>query len=168
MTSSQTHTTSHTRTETATFLSEVIMGGMVDILATLGIDVTRMYADWDQDVTAIREWIEEESLETVVLECQQPGGTTAPIFEFPVSYEPGGRGDKSFVKSQALLTRYRAKLESVPAGTTYRLVCTFRAPRTPKVGWDPTTRASTDGLTASSFGTLGGAPHAGVSLRYLK
>jgi hypothetical protein len=143
------------------------MGAIADILADLKIDVTVLYRDWKQDEAAIAAWIEEESLQQVVLECHQPNGAVAPIIEFPVSYTTTGKGDATFTADRAALARYRAKLERVPYGTTYGIICTFRKTRTPQPGWGPAIRASTEGLKALKFGTLGSAPHAAMSMRYL-
>jgi hypothetical protein len=162
-----TSTTTHTRTHTATYLADLLLGTIGDLLADLGIDATRLYRDWDQDEAAIKKWIEEASLAMVVLECVQPSGMVAPIVEFPVSYTSVGLGDASFTAHRAKLARYRAKLQRVPAGTTFRLFCTYRKARTPMPGWYPGTRASTDGLRARNFGVLGSAPHASASMRVL-
>ncbi|MEA2497437.1 MAG: hypothetical protein QOJ29_5348 [Thermoleophilaceae bacterium] len=168
MTATSTSIFVYTRTNTAVFLSDVILGSVADILAHLGIDSTRLQADWDTDQAAIKAWIEEESLAMVVLECTQPSGKVAPVIEFPVSYGASGLADQSFTNSRAALARYRAKLDSVPRGTTFRLVCTFRSSRTPQPGWSPTTRASTAGLSSTSFGTLATGPHASTAMRYLR
>jgi len=163
-----TTTTTHTRTHTATYLAEVILGTIGDLLADLGIDASRLYRDWEQDEAAIKQWIEEQSLDTVVLECRQPGGKVAPIVEFPVSYNAYGLGDAAFTAQRAKLARYRAKLASVPAGSTFGLVCTYRTSyHTPMPGWSPTSRASTAGLRSSNFGVLASAPHATASMRVL-
>src|SRR5437588_1578269 len=114
-----TATRTHTRTHTAVYLTDVILGAIGDIIAELGIDPTRLYAEWTQDEAAIRTWIEEESLKEVVLESHQPSGKIAPIIEFPVSYTASGVGDASFTAQRAQLARFRAKLESVPRGTTF-------------------------------------------------
>jgi len=76
-------------------------------------------------------------------------------------------GNAEFTASRARMARFLAKLDSVPSGTTYRLFCTFSGPRTPQPGWSPGTRASTDGLRSLSYGTLGAAPDATASMRYL-
>jgi len=165
--STRTGTSTHTRTHTATYLTEVIMGAIADILADLGIDVTRLYADWSQDEAAIAAWIEEASLKAVILECHRPDGSVAPVFEFPLDYEVSGAGDARFVSSRAALARYRAKLQRTPAGTTFRLFCTFSGSRTPQAGWSPGTRASTAGLRATSLGTLAEGPHGRAGVRYL-
>lgn len=169
MTATATSTAVHeyTRTNTAVFLSDVILGSVADILGHLGIDATRLWADWDTDQRAIRAWIEEESLAMVVLECTQPTGKVAPVVEFPVTYGASGLADKAFSEHRASLARYRAKLEAAPRGTTFRLVCTFRKARTPQPGWSATTRASTAGLRSQSFGTLASGPHASASMRWL-
>lgn len=162
-----TATTVHTRTHTATYLADLVLGTIGDLLADLGIDATRLYRDWNQDEAAIKKWIEEESLAVVVLECVHPSGKVAPIVEFPVSYKATGLGDAAFTAQRAKLARYRAKLEHVPSGTTFRLFCTYRKGHTEMPGWYPGTRASTDGLRAQNFGLLGSAPHASASMRVL-
>lgn len=168
MSPTSTSVSTYTRTHTATHLSEVIMGSIADILADLKIDVTVLYRDWKQDQAAIAAWIEEESLQQVVLECHQPNGAVSPIIEFPVAYTVTGKGDATFTADRAALARYRAKLERVPSGTKYSMFCTFRKARTPQPGWGPGTRTSTEGMTSLKFGTLATAPHAAVSLRYLR
>jgi hypothetical protein len=163
-----TTTYTHTRTETAVYLTDVILGTIADMLAALGIDATRLYADWSQDERAIKKWIEEQSLDQVVLECHQPSGTVAPVIEFPVSYSPTGIGDVSFSAQRAQLARFRAKLQTAPRGTTFALFCSFRKTHTPMPGWGPGNRASTAGLRAMNFGTLASAPHASASMRVLR
>jgi Bacterial HORMA domain 2 len=162
-----TSTGTTTRTHTATYLTDVIMGTIADILADLRIDLTTLFRDWEQEENAISAWIQEGSLKEVVLECHQPSGTVAPVIEFPIAYRASGTGDAEFTTSRARLARFRAKLDQVPAGTTYRLFCTFNGPRTPQPGWASGTRASTDGLRSINYGTLGSAPDAAASMRYL-
>jgi hypothetical protein len=161
-----TYTYSYTRTHTATHLTDVILGTITDILADLGINMGRFRRDWVQNEDAIKAWIEEGSLDTVVLECHQPSGVVAPVIEFPVSYTASGNGNAEFTASRARAARFRAKFDQVPAGTTYRLFCTFNGPRSPQPGWGPGQRASTDGLRGITFGTLGSAPHASTGMRY--
>jgi hypothetical protein len=165
--STRTGTSAHTRTQTATFLTEVIMGAIADMLADLGIDLTRFYADWGQDEAAISAWIEEGSLKEVILECHRPDGTVNPVFEFPLEYNAAGVGDARFVSSRAALARYRAKLKRTPAGTTFRLFCTYFGPHSTQTGWGPGHRASTNGLRSTSLGTLAEGPHGRASARYL-
>jgi hypothetical protein len=162
-----TATSTYTITQTATFIADVIMGSIADILGTLGIDATRVFRDWAQDEAAITAWIAEQSLEAVVLECHQPNGSVNPIVEFPVQYTAAGTGNKTFTADRASLARYLAKLQSVPRNTTYRLFVTFRKARTEQAGWSAGTRAGTEGMRSTSFGTLAGAPHASTGLRYL-
>ena len=164
---SYTTTRTFTRTHTATHLADVIMGSIADILGTLGIDPTRLFADWDQDQKAIAAWIREGSLNCVALECHRPSGKVDPILEFPVSYTGTGEGDRKFTADRATLARYLAKMSSVPAGTTYRLFCTYNFPASNQPGWSPGTRASTSGMRSHSFGTLASGPHATTRLRYL-
>ena len=163
-----TSTTTHTRVHTATYLSELVMGTIGDLLAEMGIDVTRLYRDWDQDQHAIAAWINEGSLKTVTLECHQPGGTVRPVFEFPVRYDVTGRADSAFTQSRAAMDRYRSKIESVPGGTRYELKCSFNFQASEQTGWVAATLADTSQLSALNFGTLGRGPHADVGMRYLR
>jgi len=167
MSSSSTSTHSWTITHTATHLADVILGTIVDILGHLGIDATRLFADWAQNEAAITAWITEKSLKAAVLECHQPNGTVSPILEFPVNYTTSGVADGTFTADRASLARYLAKLHTVPRGTTYRLFITFNGQYSDQPGWGPGTRVSTDGMRSRSFGTLAGAPHASANLRYL-
>ena len=114
MSPTSTSVSTYTRTQTATYLTDVVMGAIADILSDLKIDVTVLYRDWKQDEAAIAAWIEEESLQQVVLECHQPNGTVAPIIEFPVAYTETGKGDATFTADRAALARYRAKLDGFP------------------------------------------------------
>ena len=167
-TSSRTSVSTYTRVHTATHLADVILGSIADILGTLGIDPTRLFADWKTDQSAISNWINEASLRCVALECHRPDGTVSPIFEFPVSYTAAGVGDRKFTADRVAMAQYRAKLQSVPRGTTYRLFCSFSGPRSEQPGWSPGTRASVEGMGSTSFGTLAAGPHATAGLRYYR
>jgi Bacterial HORMA domain 2 len=156
----------YTRTHTATHLADVILGSIADILGSLGLDPTRIFADWDTDQRAISAWIQEGSLMCVALECHQPSGIVTPIFEFPVLYTGTGEGDRKFTADRAALARYLAKLQSVPRGTAYRLFCSYNGPHSDQTGWTAASRASTSGMRSYSFGTLAAGPHANTSLRY--
>ena len=162
-----TSTRTSTRTQTATHLSGIVMGSIAEILGHLGIDLVVLTTRWDIDERAFAAWIEEGSLEMVVLECHRPDGRVDPVIEFPVRYRVDGDADAAFTTDQALLNRYLAKIRSVPTGSTYRLFATFTGPRTPQPGWQPGTRSNTDGLRSTSFGAIAGAPHASASMRYL-
>lgn len=166
--STTTSTATYTITQTAVYLTDVILGAISDVLGELGINATRLYTDWDQDQAAIKAWIKERSLEQVILECHQPSGKVAPVIEFPVTYVAGGTGDRTFTADRAGLARYRAKIERVPTGTTFRLFCTFRTARTAQPGWNSGTRADTSGLRSLSFGTLATGSDAQAAMRYLR
>ena len=168
VTSPRTSVYTHERTYTATHLGDVILGSIADILGTLGIDPTRLFADWDTDRTAISNWIYETSLKCVALECHRPDGTVDPVFEFPVSYGATNVGNRKFSADRAALARYMAKLQTVPQGTGYRLFCSFNGPHSQQAGWTAGTRASVEGMNSTSFGTLAAGPHGGAGLRYYR
>jgi hypothetical protein len=157
-----TQTRINTRTHTATHLADVVLGCLGDLLGHLEIDPTRFQRNFDRNERAIAAWIEEGSLAAVVLECHRPNGSTPLIFEFPVTYGPGGTG---FVDARGAFARYLPKISSVPVGTTYSLICTFNGSHSPQDGWGPASRASTGSLRSTSMGTLGEGPHARLSGR---
>ena len=161
-----TATYSYTRVHTATHLTDVILGTIGDILADLRIRIAPLNEQWETYESAIKAWITEGSLAAVILECQPPTGTAKPVIEFPVAYTATGAGDAEFTASRARLARFLAKLDRVPAGTTFRVVCTYNGTATDQPGWSATTRASTTGLQSLNFGTIGSAPHASADMRY--
>ncbi len=160
-----TATSLHTRVHTATYLTDIVLGAISDILGHLGLDLTRHYTQFAENEAAIAQWITEQSLEKVILEVARPSGALAFAAEFPITYVGNEQQRGEFVSSRAALARYRAKFASLPAGCSYRLVCTYRATASNMPGWSPTTRASTAGLNSFSFGSLADAPHASASLR---
>lgn len=166
MTSSSVGVHALTRTHTANHLSDVVMSSIGDILATLGINASRFHRDWAQNFNAISAWIEEGTLKTVSVECHRPDGTVKPVFDFEVSYTNGGVGDRKFTADNASLLKYLAKLETVPAGTTYRLFCSYNSHwHSDQDGWSAGTKASTAGLRSRTVGTLAGGPDATATTR---
>lgn len=161
-----TSTYSYTRVHTATHLTEVILGSISGILAELGINTNELVRNWETYENGIKAWITEGTLDQVVLECHRPSGVVKPVIEFPVVYSASGTGDTEFTASRARMARFLAKLDTVPAGTTYKLICTFNGPCSDQPGWGSATRASTTGLQSLSFGTLGTAPGGSASMRY--
>jgi hypothetical protein len=166
-TSISTATTTYTRTHTATYLADAVLGTISEILAHLGIPLSNGSLDWARDAMAIAAWIEEESLQEVVLECHRPDGTVLPIFEFPVRYTTDVIGDAAFTTSTASLAKYRAKIQSVPTATRFQLLCSFRTNCSTQPGWSAGTRSSIAGLRSSTFGTIASGPHAAAAMRYL-
>ena len=164
----RTSTTTLTRTHTATHLADVIQGAVADILATLGVNPARLFRKWKINQRAISNWIKEGSLRCVVLECHRPSGRVGPVLEFPVSYDTTGEGDRRLTADRASLVRFLAKLQTVPAGTTHRLICTFYGQHSTQPGWGPASRASVAGMQSHSFGRLAAGPHAVADLRYFR
>jgi hypothetical protein len=160
-----TRTSTNTRTATAVFLTDTIMGAFSEIIAALGLSRAQLTSQWTIIENALKQWIEEGSLEEVVLEC---GPENAPyaVFEIPVRYSAAS-GEIEFVANKARVARYMAKLASVPAGATYRVVVSNSSGHTPMYGWTSATRASTAGMNSFSLGSLGRAPDATISGRYL-
>jgi hypothetical protein len=166
-TTTSTSTTVITRTHTATYLAEAILGTISEILGHLGISLDDGPWDYKRDASAIAAWIEEESLREVIVECHQPDGTVDPVFEFPVRFTVDAIGDAVFTTSTASLAKYRAKITKAPKGSRFELFCSHRGPHSSQPGWSAGTRASTIGLQSSAFGTVASGPHAAAAMRYL-
>lgn len=153
-----------TRAHTATHLSNAIAGALAEILEHLGISARPLMTAWPATYDpAIRQWIEEGSLSQMVLECHRPNGKVEPIFEFPVEYSDDGAAALSH--RHVAQARLWVKLNRVPAGTTYKVICQHYGTPTSMPGWSDGYRASTVGLRGVTFGTLAAGPYASASIR---
>src|SRR4051812_38805832 len=110
-----------TRVQTAVHLTDVITGTLTHILAHLGLDPSYLTEHWTTIEKGLKAWIAEGSLIDVRLEVGRLLDPEA-VFEIPLEYRVSGDGNVEFVTSQARQTRALAKLASVPAGSTYRVV----------------------------------------------
>lgn len=155
-----TSTRTVTMVHTATFLADAIQGSLIELLEYLGLGGTKLAAEWANIYQpAITAWIIEQSLSAVVLECTTPQGVKSR-FDFAVEYNALGEGFRNRAQT---LSGYYAKISRLPAGTTWRIVCTYRTTHSTQPGWSSTTLDATAGL-GISLGTLARAPHATVSL----
>jgi hypothetical protein len=162
--STATYTQIITRAHTATHLSNAISGAIIEILTHLGISARSLSSDWASEYDpAIRAWIEEGSLAQVVLQCHRPHGVVRPIFEFPIVYSNDGSAGLSHRHVAA--ARQWVKLNSVPSGTSFKIICAYNGAHSDQPGWSATNRASTAGLRSVNFGTLAAGPHASASIR---
>lgn len=153
-----------TRTHTATHLCNAILGALAEILSHLGLSANSLAANWDDQYRpAIQTWINEGSLDQVVLECHRLDGRVEPIFEFPIEYTYDGTAELSH--RHTALARLWSKLNRVPAGTQWTIFCQFHGSRTPMEGWVSGFRSSTEDLRSFTLGTLAGGPHAAASIR---
>lgn len=158
-TSTSTHT--YTRTHTATFLTDVVLSTLTQVMSHLGLNSSRLRNEWAIEYApAIRAWLAEGSLRTVVLECTTPAGRKER-FDLPVEYIDG---TGSFRDRAGRVLRYLDKVNRLPSGSTWRIVCQYNGGHTPQPGWGSTSLDAPTGL-AMSLGTVGRAPHATVGLR---
>ena len=163
-TSVGTYTSTHT--QTATHLSDAILGNFSAVLASLGLGDSYLARNWEVIEDGLITWIEEGTLADVRLEIGSPSNPHA-VFDVPITYRTTGEGNREFVTSQARLARAMAKFESVPAGSSYRVVVSHRGLRTDVPGWTSTTAADTSGLTSYRLGSLAGGPDASAAMSYL-
>lgn len=163
--STGTSTRNITRAHTAVHLANAMQGAIAEILTHLGMSARSLLTVWERDYEpAIRAWIEEGSLDKVVLECRRPSGRVEPIFEFPIVYHADGSGSLSH--RHVALARQWTKMNRVPAGTTYTIICTYNGRHSSQPGWRTTSRTSTAGMRSVTLGTLAAGPHASASIRY--
>lgn len=154
-----------TRAHTAVHLAGAIQGAIAEILTHLGLSARSLLDTWDRRYEpAIRTWIAEGSLANVVVEVHQPSGRVVPIFEFPITYHADGSGSLSHRHVAA--ARHWIKVNKVPTGSSYTIICTYNGPHTPQDGWNPTSRTSTSAMRSVTIGTLAAGPHASASARY--
>jgi hypothetical protein len=159
--STSTTTRTFTRTHTATFLTDIVRDGLTRLLEHLGVGATSLINAWCAEYQdAIHGWMEEQSLRAVVLECTTPQGAKKR-FDFTVDYTDGTGG---FRNRMSTMVDYYAKVDRLPAGTTWRIVCQYSGPHSPQRGWSSTTLDAASGLTMT-LGTVGRAPHANLGFR---
>jgi hypothetical protein len=159
-------TQSETRVRTAVHLSDAIMGTFEHILAHLGLTSTYLNQHWKTIEAGLKTWIAEGSLEAVRLECGNPDRPVA-VFEIPITYKITGSGDITFVTSQTRITRSLAKLQSVPAGSSYRVVVSYAGTHAHVDGWHETTLGDTSGMSSYSLGGVARGPDASARLTAL-
>lgn len=159
-------TSTSTRTQTAVHLTDVITGAFSHIVASLGLSAGYLQSNWNTIETGLMTWIEEGTLTKVSLEF---GDSTNPvaIVEIPLQCRYSGTGDAEFVANRARLARQMAKIQRVPAGTSYRVLVSHTGAHTDVPGWYAATAASRGGLTSYNLGSLGYGPDASLSMNYL-
>jgi hypothetical protein len=156
-----------TRSHTAIHLTNAIEGAIAEILSHLGLPgaARAIVGEWDRQYEpAVRAWIEEGSLDRVVLECHHPSGRIEPVLEFPIDYSSDGSASLSH--RHVALARQWVKLSTVPASTTVKVICQYNGWHSPQPGWEPAQRASTKRMRSVTLGTLAAGPHASASIRY--
>jgi hypothetical protein len=160
-----THT--NTRVRTAVHLTDAIIGTFQNIVASLGLAPDYVQTRWDTIERGLTTWITEGSLDEVSFEFG-PQAHPDAVFVVPLSYTVSGDGDVSFVTNQARLARLMAKVESVPPGTSYRMVVSHKGSYASVDGWKDTTAADTSALVSSfAMGNIASGPDASASLNYL-
>lgn len=165
-TTTQMRASTSVRTQTAVHLTDLITGAFSAIIATLRASRRTLDTHWETIERGLMIWIEEGSLETVALEFGSPDAPEA-IFEIPIEYRFTGHGNVEFVASRARLLRLTAKIDAVPAGTSYRMIVTHTGAYSEVPGWYATNAADRSGLSGYNLGSLGSGPTARASLNYL-
>lgn len=159
---SATHT--YTSTHTATFLTETILGTLVEAIAQLGLKPTAVTDDWVRNEAAVLKWIEERSLKSLSVEFTSAVGTLITVVEFPVEYSTGGGDPAQFRASKDRIRRFLTKYAALPASTQTRLFAKFYGYHTEMPGWSRGTSTDRSGLRSTSAGTLATAPGASASM----
>ena len=154
-----------TYTQTATHLSDAILGTFSAVLASLGLGDSYLARNWAVIEDGLTTWIEEGSLADVRLEIGSRSDPHA-VLDVPIAYRTTGEGNREFVTSQARIARAMAKFESVPAGSEYRVVVSHRGQHAAVSGWTSTTAADTSRLTSYRLGSLAGGPDASAAMTY--
>jgi hypothetical protein len=152
-----------TRAQTAVHLTDAIMGTFEQILAHLGLGSSYLRSNWTTIERGLKTWIAEGTLKWVRLECGSASNPAA-VFEIPLSYRITGNGDVEFVVNHTRMARIMAKLSSVPAGTSYRVVVEYTGTPSHVDGWGSTEGADISKLSAYRLGGVAAGPYASASL----
>jgi hypothetical protein len=159
---SSTHT--YTSTHTATYLTETILGTLVEAIAQLGLKPTAVTDDWARNEAAVLKWIEERSLKSLSVEFTSSSGTLITVVEFPVEFCASGKDAAEFRASKDRIRRFLTKFGTLPSTTQTRLFVKFYGHHTTMPGWSKGTSADRSGLRSTSAGTLATAPGAAASM----
>ena len=120
-------------------LADVILGSIADILGTLGIDPTRLFADWSTDQAAISNWIGEGSLKCVALECHRPERNGESDLRVPGDvHGQWAGGSEIHSRSGRAVAKYSSEVAAgYPMEPAYRLFCSFNGPHSVAGGMVP-------------------------------
>lgn len=147
-----THVVVNTYTHTVTYVTEMLLLSLKEIVRGSGLSPEKLTDDWASYQLAISTWLDTRDLETVVLEVFNPSsGTLVGRWDFDIIYGISGDGGM-WVDTDDI--RYHIKKAGLwPADCDYKIMALTKPGRPDVFGWSKGALRSTEGFIRQSIGT---------------
>lgn len=160
-----TNTATYTFTRTATHLAGAITASLAETLLSIGISAAEVKEVYTYE-RAILAWIDEKSLDKVLVEIVTPQGMVIPGYTWEIDYyavDPA----QAFRDQLARLRRQLTKEPRVRSGSTFKVTAIDRPGRilSEQPGWSWRTTALPDLSGGYRQGTAASGPGASAVLR---
>jgi hypothetical protein len=142
----------NTYTHSVTYVADNILKSFKDIVRLSGLNPTSLVTGWDDNMRALKAWLESRHLERVILEIYDP--TTNRLitrWDIDVIYN-WSTGDGSFWCDTEQLKYAILKTGVAPSEAKYELLMINKEGRPDVLGWSPCSYRSTDGMVRHSLG----------------
>lgn len=147
-------------THSVTYVADNILKSLKDIVRLSGLDPTKLVNGWDDNMRALRTWLDTEDLQKVVLEIYDPK-TDKLITRWDIDVVYGwASGDGSFWTDTDQLKYAIRKAGIAPSAASYRLLMNSKPGRPDVQGWSSTAYRSTGGMVRQSLGST--VEHSGL------
>ena len=148
-----TSVTVNTYTHSVTYLADNILKSFKDVIRLSGLDPSRLVADWEINMRALKTWLGTGDLERVVLEVFNPRtGALIVRWDIDVVYN-WSSGDGSFWTDTEQLKYHIRKAGMAPRDASYDILIKTKPGRPDVAGWGTGTHRSTEGLVRHSLGS---------------
>lgn len=143
----------NTYTHSVTYLADNILKSFKDVIRLSGLDPSRLAADWETNMRALKTWLGTGDLERVVLEVFNPRtGALIVRWDIDVVYN-WSSGDGSFWTDTEQLKYHIRKAGMAPSDASYDILIKTKPGRPDVAGWGTGTYRSTDGFVRHSLGS---------------
>lgn len=142
----------NTYTHSVTYVADNILKSFKDIVRMGGLDPSRLVADWETNMRALKAWLGTGDLEKVVLEVFNPS-TRALIVRWDIDIVYGWSGDGGFWTDTEQLRYHIRKAGLAPGDAAYDIILKTKPGRPDVAGWGPGSFRSTDGFVRHSLGS---------------
>jgi hypothetical protein len=143
----------NTYTHSVTYVTDNILRSLQDIVRLSGLDPSQIAEEWGTLERGIKQWIDSQHLERIVLEVYNPS-TNALIgrWDIDIAYEWSGDSGRFWVDTDQI--KFAIKKAGIwPGSSKYCIICKTKNGRADVAGWSTTTFRSTTGMIKQSLGT---------------
>lgn len=143
----------NTYTHSVTYVADNILKSFKDVIRLGGLDPTNFAEDWEDNMRALRAWLDSGDLQKVVLEVYHPRTDSLIIrWDVDVVYN-WSSGDGSFWTDTEQLRYHILKAGVAPSDANYEIKMKTNIGRPDVRGWSRGRFRSTDGFSRQSLGS---------------